>query len=136
MSLNVYVITPERVIWDVTTEEAVIPGMTGKVGVLKGHAPLAVALEVGMLKVRTENGWNAIIILEGFAEVQNDKVMILCQAIEEVDSINPDQARKDLTEAAGFDFGDPKKEPKERIEAYRKLRTAEARVEAIEFIKN
>ena len=45
MSLNIRVITPDRIIWDATAEEVILPSSTGQLGILKDHAPLLTALE-------------------------------------------------------------------------------------------
>jgi hypothetical protein len=43
MSLNVRVITPDKVIWDADTEELILPSSTGQLGILADHAPLLTA---------------------------------------------------------------------------------------------
>ena len=35
MSLNIRVITPDRIIWDATAEEVILPSSTGQLGILK-----------------------------------------------------------------------------------------------------
>ena len=37
MSLNVRVITPDKVVWDADTEEIILPSSTGQLGILTGH---------------------------------------------------------------------------------------------------
>ena len=44
MSLNVRIITPEKVFLTSETEQVVLPSITGGVGILKGHAPLVLSL--------------------------------------------------------------------------------------------
>lgn len=40
MSLNVRVITPDKVVWDADAEELILPSSTGQLGILTDHAPL------------------------------------------------------------------------------------------------
>ena len=37
MSLNVRVITPDKVVWDAMADELIIPTSTGAIGILKNH---------------------------------------------------------------------------------------------------
>jgi F-type H+-transporting ATPase subunit epsilon len=52
MTLNIRVITPDRTIWDAQAEEAILPSSTGQLGILKDHAPLLTALDIGVMRVR------------------------------------------------------------------------------------
>ena len=47
MSLNVRVISPDRVVWDAMVEELILPSSTGQLGILVDHAPLLTALDIG-----------------------------------------------------------------------------------------
>ena len=50
MSLNVRVITPDKVVWDAMADELVLPSSTGQIGILTDHAPLLTALDIGVMK--------------------------------------------------------------------------------------
>ena len=56
MSLNVRVITPAQVVWDAAADEIILPTSTGQLGVLKDHAPLLTALDIGVMRVKAETG--------------------------------------------------------------------------------
>ena len=77
MSLNIRVITPDRIVWDATAEEIILPSSTGQLGILKDHAPLLTALDIGVMRLKTAGNWTSIILVEGFAEVEDNKVTIL-----------------------------------------------------------
>jgi F-type H+-transporting ATPase subunit epsilon len=56
MVMNIRV-PPDRVICSTTADEIVLPGLTGQVGVLDGHAALITALDTGLLRIKlNENG--------------------------------------------------------------------------------
>ena len=84
MSLKIRVITPDKIVWNTPAEEVVLPSTTGQLGILNDHAPLITALEIGVLRVKLEDNWKPIILLGGFAEVENNEVTILVNGIEEV----------------------------------------------------
>ena len=77
MSLKIRVITPDKIVWNTPAEEVVLPSTTGQLGILNDHAPLITALEIGVLRVKLENSWKPMILLGGFAEVENNEVTIL-----------------------------------------------------------
>ena len=53
MSLQVKVITPEKVIWSDTSDQVVLPAVTGDLGILKDHAPLVTVLDAGVVRKKT-----------------------------------------------------------------------------------
>jgi F-type H+-transporting ATPase subunit epsilon len=57
MSLNVRVITPDKVVWDADTEELILPSSTGQLGILTGHAPLLTALERELAATEKTSSW-------------------------------------------------------------------------------
>jgi F-type H+-transporting ATPase subunit epsilon len=96
MSLNVRVITPDKIVWDAGAEEIILPSSTGQVGILTDHAPLLTALDIGVMRLKIDGNWTSIVLMEGFAEVENNKVTILCNGAEEGNSIDLQKAQEDL----------------------------------------
>ena len=96
MSLNVRVITPDKVVWDADTEELILPSSTGQLGILTDHAPLLTALDIGVMRLKTDTNWTSIVLMEGFAEVENNKVTVLCNGAEEANSIDAAKAQAEL----------------------------------------
>ena len=52
MSLNVRVITPDKVVIDTTVEEIILPSSTGQLGILTDHAPLLTVVDIGVMRIR------------------------------------------------------------------------------------
>jgi F-type H+-transporting ATPase subunit epsilon len=96
MSLNVRVITPDKVVWDAVAEELILPSSTGQIGILTDHAPLLTALDIGVMRLKSESGWTSIVLMEGFAEVEDNKVTILCNGAEEGSTIDRAAAQAEL----------------------------------------
>ncbi|MEH1951306.1 MAG: ATP synthase F1 subunit epsilon [Nostoc sp.] len=95
MTLTVRVISPDKTVWDAPAEEVVLPSTTGQLGILTGHAPLLTALDTGVMRVRgaKNQNWEAIALLGGFAEVEENEVTILVNGAERGDKINLEEAR-------------------------------------------
>lgn len=132
MTLNIRVIAPDRTVWDAAAEEVILPSSTGQLGILTGHIPLLTALDIGVMRVRIEKDWIPIVLLGGFAEVENNKITILVNGAEEASDIDADMAQKSLDEASTL-FADATSN-KAKIEATQQIRKAKARLQAIATI--
>jgi len=88
------IVTPEKKVVDTSAEEVQIPGKSGYLGVLPGHAPLITELAVGEITFRTGNSTEKLAVAWGFAEVLPDKVTILAETAERPAEIDVARARK------------------------------------------
>ena len=129
MTFNLRVISPDKIVLDIDAEELILPTSTGQLGILTDHAPLLTALDIGVMRVKTETGWNSIVLLEGFAEVEANKVTVLCNGAEEASSINLKTAQ-DAREKIIL-LVEETTTKKEKIEATIELRIAKARLQAV-----
>ena len=129
MSLNVRVITPDKVVWDAKVDELILPSSTGQLGILADHAPLLTALDIGVMRLKTDAGWTSIVLMEGFAEVEDNKVTILCNGAEEGNSIDSQAAQAELEKVTLM--VEEASTKKEKIEATIELRKAKARLQAV-----
>merc|ERR1711924_386213 len=121
--------TPDKVVWDAMAEELILPSSTGQVGILTDHAPLLTALDIGVMRLKSEAGWTSIVLMEGFAEVEDNKVTILCNGAEEGSSIDLKIAQDELEKVTLL--VDEATTKKEKIEATIELRKAKARLQAV-----
>nr|YP_009564805.1 ATP synthase CF1 epsilon subunit [Gelidium coulteri]YP_009565205.1 ATP synthase CF1 epsilon subunit [Gelidium sinicola]QBA96156.1 ATP synthase CF1 epsilon subunit [Gelidium coulteri]QBA96556.1 ATP synthase CF1 epsilon subunit [Gelidium sinicola] len=128
MTLNIRVIAPDRTVWDANAEEVILPSSTGQLGILTGHVPLLTALDIGVMRVRIEKEWQPIILLGGFAEVENNKITILVNGAEKASEINLEEAQHNLEKATNKLTQAISK--KEKIEATQDVRKAKARLQA------
>ena len=129
MSLNVRVITPDKVVWDASAEELILPSSTGQLGILTDHAPLLTALDIGVMRLKTAGNWTSIVLMEGFAEVEDNKVTILSNGAEEGSTIDSTAAQAELEKVTLLVYQAETK--KEKIEATLELRKAKARLQAV-----
>nr|YP_010902684.1 ATP synthase CF1 subunit epsilon [Hypnea nidulans]WCH54539.1 ATP synthase CF1 subunit epsilon [Hypnea nidulans] len=134
MTLNIRVIAPDKTVWDAKAEEIILPSSTGQLGILKDHVPLLTALDIGVMRVRINKEWQPIILLGGFAEVDNNNITILVNGAEETSSLNIEKAENNLKEAS--EALTIAKTNKDKIEATRNLRKARARIQALNVLNN
>lgn len=94
MPLTLEVATPTRLVVADTVDEVVLPGSEGYFGVLAGHAALLVTLGVGELMYRKDATQYRLALTGGFAEVRNDKVIVLAENAERPDEIDRERAQR------------------------------------------
>jgi F-type H+-transporting ATPase subunit epsilon len=120
------IVTPERLVVNETAEYIEIPGSTGYLGVLPGHAPLITEIAAGELNYKSGAVIKRLVVTAGFAEVLPDKVTVLAESAEkaeEIDVARAQAAKQRAEEAlreAGV-YGNP--------EAQSALQRASARLE-------
>mmetsp|Transcript_8807 Transcript_8807/g.23790 ORF Transcript_8807/g.23790 Transcript_8807/m.23790 type:complete len:134 (-) Transcript_8807:1893-2294(-) len=132
MVMNIRVLTPDRVICSTTADEVVLPGLTGQVGVLEGHAALITALDTGLLRIKLNDKWTPIILSGGLAEIDQNKVTVLVNDVEELITIELNEATKELEKAtSAVELADTSKA---RLDASVNLKKATARLEAINYL--
>jgi F-type H+-transporting ATPase subunit epsilon len=95
--LALEIATPTRLAVAETVDEVVLPGIMGYFGVLPGHAPFLSTLGVGELTYRVGRDERHLAVAGGFAEVRNDKVIVLADVAElpaEIDRERAERARE------------------------------------------
>ena len=91
-SLELQIVTPDRMLVQEQVDEVEIPGVDGYFGVLPGHTPLLAALSVGELWFRKGQEKTYLALAYGFAEVLPDRVTILAQLAERAEEIDSERA--------------------------------------------
>ena len=95
--LTLEIATPMRLAVSEQVDEVVAPGVEGYFGVLPGHAPFLTTLGIGELTYRVGREEHHLALVGGFAEVRNDKVIVLADAAErpeEIDRARAERARE------------------------------------------
>ncbi len=88
------IVTPSRLLVKDAAEDAQIPGVSGYLGILPGHAPLITELAVGVLTYKASGATHTLSVAWGFMEVLPDKVTILAEAAERPQEIDVERAQK------------------------------------------
>lgn len=92
--LTLELATPTRMVVTETVDEVVVPGSEGYFGVLPGHAPLLATLGIGELTYRIGRDERHVAVAGGFAEVRNDKVIVLADTAERPQDIDRARAER------------------------------------------
>ena len=132
MVLNIRVLTPDRIICTTAADEVVLPGLTGQVGVLNGHATLITALDTGLLRIKLENKWTPIILCGGLAEIDENRVTVLVNDVEEIGPVGLSEATAELEQATLA--VENAKTSKAILDTTMNLKKATAKVEALNYV--
>ena len=131
MTLQVQLVSPERILW--AGEAEMVTARTvegGDISFLTGHAPFVGALEVCKVTVRPAQGSDLYFAVHGgFVEISGDEVSVLSDVAEGVDQVDIDRAtaaRAVARKALADNPGD--------AEAVVALRRAEVRLEIAGFV--
>ncbi|CAN6440851.1 unnamed protein product [Victoria cruziana] len=132
MTLNLCVLTPNRIIWDSEVKEIILSTNSGQIGVLPNHTPIAMAIDIGILRILLDDQWLTMALMGGFARIGNNEITILVNDAEKGSDIDPQEAQQTLEIAeANLSKAEAKRQV---IEVNLTLRQARARVEAINAI--
>jgi F-type H+-transporting ATPase subunit epsilon len=91
--IELQIVTPERHVLQETVQSVEIPGKEGYLGVLPGHAPLLTELGVGTLTYKTDSTTRFLTVMNGYAEVLPDRVIVLAEISERAEEINVERTR-------------------------------------------
>jgi F-type H+-transporting ATPase subunit epsilon len=92
--LSLEITTPMRLVVAEQVDEVVAPGIEGYFGVLPGHAPFLTTLGTGIVTYRIGRDEHQLAVSGGFAEVRNDKVIILADTAERPEEIDRARAER------------------------------------------
>lgn len=84
--------TPEREFFNEDVESVVLTSTDGELGVLAGHMPTVVALNAAPIKFMRGGAWRAAALSGGFAEIENDRILVLADTAEWPEEIEVNRA--------------------------------------------
>lgn len=75
--LHLAIVTPEGTAFEGPATLVTAPGLLGNLTVLRGHAPLIAALELGVVRVQDAAGEKHFVVDGGFLEVRANETVVL-----------------------------------------------------------
>ena len=113
MAIQVDIVTPERLLISDEVDMVTLPGVSGQMGILHGHAPLLSTLDIGEIVLHRGTDSEFVAIGGGVVEVRPDKVTILADTAEHATEIDVERAEAALERARKFleEGGPPERRP-------------------------
>tara|TARA_B100000212_G_scaffold328759_1_gene293310 strand:- start:629 stop:1033 length:405 start_codon:yes stop_codon:yes gene_type:complete len=131
MTISLKVLAPNQNVFEGEAEEVILPSTTGQIGILPGHISLVTAIDIGVLRLRSNSKWESIALMGGFAEIESDEVTVLVNNAEIGSQINTQEAEEELNQAQQElnRYSEGEKNP-EKIKAINAVSRAQARIQA------
>jgi F-type H+-transporting ATPase subunit epsilon len=130
MTLILKVISPGETVLDGTADEVILPSSTGQLGILTNHAPLTTVLDIGVLRFKTNNQWQAIALMGGVAEVEENEVTVLVNSAIAGSNVDAAEARKELETAEKHLSAIKDGDKQGKIQAEQAMKRAKAKLQA------
>jgi F-type H+-transporting ATPase subunit epsilon len=105
------IVTPTKTALDKDVDMVILQTTEGQIGVLSGHEPVATILDNGVLRYYDDEKIERMALFGGFAEINQEEVVVLAGVAENPDEIDKERAlraeerarRRMVEKTAGFD---------------------------------
>ena len=100
--IHIDIVTPSKKILEgAETTEVRIPTESGQITVLPGHTELLTILGTGKLSFPQDGTERRFAVSYGFAEIRNDRILVLAETAEESKDIDLERAKRAQKKAQG-----------------------------------
>ena len=97
--LELFIVTPERLLINDKVGQVNIPGIDGDMGILPNHAPIISTLRPGSISYEIDATATNLVVSGGFMEVANNRVIVLAESAEFTSEIDKQRALKSKEKA-------------------------------------
>lgn len=91
---EIVVMCPDRTFFEGEADMVEMNTTEGYIGIYPGHIPLATILAPGIMVIHNDQEEKRAAIHSGFAQIQQNKIMVLAEVAEWPDEINIDRANE------------------------------------------
>lgn len=135
MPIRCEIVSQDRLVYEGDADIVMVPGSSGEMGILPGHAPLLSSLEMGVIRVKIGDDEEIFTVTGGFIEVQPDIVTIMADAAEYVEDIDIERAEKAMERASRMLEEYSTSGTKNYMRAQAALRRSNLRLKAAEHLR-
>ena len=93
-NFNVQIISPDKTILNVDTEEVIIPSYEGYMTILKDHISLITFLRPGYIIINLTDQKKKFFVEEGTVEFFENKLLILSSSIKDIDEFSQNERQE------------------------------------------
>jgi F-type H+-transporting ATPase subunit epsilon len=135
MSVNLEIVSPDRLLLARPVDMVVIPAAEGDMGVLEGHAPAIVILRGGIIALyEGERVTDRMYVAGGFAEVTPERCTVLANEVLAPGDLSREEGERRLAEAeAAYSTIDASDVAAEEL-ALERIQSAQALIEAADAL--
>ncbi|PHT34508.1 ATP synthase subunit beta, chloroplastic [Capsicum baccatum] len=74
-------------------EEIMLSTNSGQIGILPNRASIAIAVDIGILRIRLNNQWLIMALMGGFARIGNNEITVFVNEVEKGSDLAPQEAQ-------------------------------------------
>lgn len=100
-TMTVEVVSAERALLSVEAEEVYARTLDGEIGILPGHQPALLALDIGVVRIRTGSDEEQVAVHHGFLYFRDNELVVLADIAEVQSQIDIQRAEARLREMEG-----------------------------------
>ena len=93
-TFKLQVVGLDKLFYDGVCEALTIPAVDGEKGVLAGHEPVVMAITAGEMRYTVEGKEHDAVVGCGFAEITNDKVIVITDFAQKPEEIDIERAER------------------------------------------
>lgn len=99
MSIQLEIVSPEKVVVSQQVDMAVLPGLEGDIAAMEGHVPMILLLRGGVIHLYEGNNIiDSFFVESGFAEIKETHCKILSTEVKRLDELSEEVATKRLAD--------------------------------------
>lgn len=98
-TMEAQIVSAERELFSGEVSEVYARSVNGEIGILPGHQPCLLALEIAPCRLKMPDGsWEVYAVHEGFLFFRDDRLVLLADLAEHASEIDVQQAREQKRE--------------------------------------
>ncbi|EHD15033.1 ATP synthase epsilon chain [Commensalibacter intestini A911] len=99
MSIQLEIVSPEKVVVSQQVDMAVLPGLEGDIAAMEGHVPMIFLLRGGVIHLYEGNKIiDSFFVESGFAEMKETQCTVLAKEVKKLDELSEEVATKRLAD--------------------------------------
>lgn len=130
--MDCHIHTPDGTVFDSTVSSLVLPGQAGQFGVLFNHIPYMASLDIGRIKLETDDGEEELACGGGFAEIKDNEIILLVETAEFPEDIDRKDVKSNIDDFKEKLETDDFEDEFEREELEEELRRAQVRLSVLD----
>jgi F-type H+-transporting ATPase subunit epsilon len=131
MTIRCEIVSQDKMLFEGDVDIVVAPSTMGEMGILPNHAPLLATLDLGIIKVRSQDREEFFTVAGGVIEIQPDIVTVLADVAENVKEIDVARAQEARERAERFLKEGPPPDTDAYLRMEAALRRSNLRLEAV-----
>lgn len=92
--MKVNIVTPDGPVCETEANMVIAATEAGEIGILPGHIAMVAPLQIGILRLKSDNKTEHVAVHGGFIEVRPDVVTVLAEIAEMASSIDISRAQR------------------------------------------